>query len=135
MNVKELQEAIALLLTAELGSYTLPNNTTTPAIHVLDIGESIPLDWKVSGLECVIQRSPSSRSPQATFDGIRRIKRWQIYLIQWERGAYTLGTALDRLEQRFAGVRSFSVGVSEQRGVKAQVSVRIVDDTEGDDWI
>lgn len=131
MNILELRDAIATVLVDQLGTYKLPNHTTIPAIYVLDTGGSIPADWSVSGLECIIRRSPTSRSTSgSTFDGTRFNKNWQLYLLQWD-GAHTLEAAVSLIERRFYNVRSFSLGVAENRGVKEQYSIRIPD---GEDW-
>ncbi|WP_348230640.1 hypothetical protein [Trichocoleus desertorum] len=132
MNINELREELETLLVAELGTYKLPNNTTTPAIYVLDTGGNVPTDWKANGLECIIRRSPTSRNTNgSTFDGTRFNKNWQIYLLQRDTGPHTLEAAVSRIERYFSGVRSFALPVAEQRGVKEQYSVRIPD---SEDW-
>ena len=133
MNINELREAIETLLVDELGTYKLPDRTNIPAVYVLDTGGSVPVDWKATGLECIIRRSPSSRNTNgSTFDGTRFNKNWQIYLLQWD-GPHTLEAAVTRIERYFSGVRSFGVPVGEQRGVKEQYSVRIPDSEDWDD--
>nr|WP_290224230.1 hypothetical protein [Trichocoleus desertorum] len=135
VNIQELREAIATLLVAELGAYKLPNNTTTPALFVLDTGGNVPSDWKATGLECIIRRSPTSRNTAgSTFDGTRFNKNWQLYLLQWD-GPHTLEAAVSRIERYFSGVRSFSLGVGEQRGVKEQYSIRIPDIEDWDEHL
>jgi hypothetical protein len=135
MNVEELRDKLKILLAEQLGVYKLPNNTTTPAIYVLDTGRSIPPDWKASGLECIVRRSPTSRSTKnSTFDGRCHNKNWQLFLLQWD-GPHTLEEAVSRIERYFADVRSFSLGVAEQRGVKEQYSVRIPDTEDWAEWI
>jgi hypothetical protein len=134
VNIQELREAIETLLVAELGTYKLPNHTTIPAIYVLDTGGTIPADWTVTGLECIIRRSPSSRNTNgSTFDGTRFNKNWQLYLLQRDTGPHTLEAAVSRIERYFSGVRSFALPVAEQRGVKEQYSVRIPDSEDWDD--
>ena len=57
MDVKQLREVIEDALVSIVGTYTLPNNTTLPAFYV-DGQYGVPKDWKIQGLEVVIQEFP-----------------------------------------------------------------------------
>ncbi|MGB3208700.1 MAG: hypothetical protein WBB28_27235 [Crinalium sp.] len=59
-KAKEIRDAIAAALNGELGTYTLTNGSTIPAIYV--VPPQIPSEWKVSGLECIVGRSPEHQS-------------------------------------------------------------------------
>lgn len=52
-TVPQLREALLELFGSELGTYTLPNGTTQPAIYVVGRTQ-VPADWRVSGIECVL---------------------------------------------------------------------------------
>jgi hypothetical protein len=129
MTVHEIRDIIKTLLADELGTYTLSKGGTSPAIYILATGDSIPAEWKVSGLECIIRKQPTSRNSKTTFDGVLRHKNWQLYLCQWQ-GSNTLDAAIAKLENRFPSLKTFVVSVSEVGEIKEQVSVRFVDQGE-----
>jgi hypothetical protein len=60
VNIAQLRDTIVTLLSASpnlIGSYTLPNGTTIPAIYV--VGQnSVPTEWKATGLEVTIRQYP-----------------------------------------------------------------------------
>ena len=60
MNIAQLRDTIVTLLSASpnlIGSYTLPNGTTIPAIYVVG-QKSVPTEWKATGLEVIIRQYP-----------------------------------------------------------------------------
>ncbi|MBW4422486.1 MAG: hypothetical protein KME13_25290 [Myxacorys californica WJT36-NPBG1] len=133
MNVVELRNQIETLLTDEVGTYALTGGTTTPAVIVLDSGDVVS-DRTVTGLEVVIRRSPISDEGKATFDSVRAVKMWQIFLVQWG-DHYTLEAAKDKLRRKFPNTRAIPIKVEKGSGVREQVSVRIPDIEEFDDWL
>ena len=57
MNISQLRETVTELLSASpnlIGTYTLPNNSTLPAVYVVG-RQSVPKEWKVKGLEVTIE--------------------------------------------------------------------------------
>jgi hypothetical protein len=51
VNIAQLRDTIVNLLSASpnlIGSYTLPNGTTIPAIYVVG-QKSVPTEWKATG--------------------------------------------------------------------------------------
>jgi hypothetical protein len=82
MTVLELRNALAALLTASLGTYTLGNGSTTPAISVRAVGERRPVDTTVTGLEVVIVRDPEL-TPVEVYKEPGAFKEWTVYLIDW----------------------------------------------------
>jgi hypothetical protein len=51
MNISQLRETITELLSASpnlIGTYTLPNASTLPAVYVVG-RQSVPKEWKVKG--------------------------------------------------------------------------------------
>jgi hypothetical protein len=83
MELLTLREELETLLADYLGTYTLANNTRTPAISVRAAGESSPARTVVSGLECIIQKQPrltqiSQYSPAGAF------RSYTIFLVSWD---------------------------------------------------
>jgi hypothetical protein len=133
VNVVELRTQIQDILVDEIGTYALTGGTTTPAVIVLDSGDVVS-DRTVTGLEVVIRRSPISDDGKPTFDAVRAAKVWQVFLVQWN-GNYTLEAAKDKLRRKFPNTRAVPIKVEKGSGIREQVSVRIPDDLEFDDWL
>ncbi|MBW4421782.1 MAG: hypothetical protein KME13_21610 [Myxacorys californica WJT36-NPBG1] len=133
MNVVELRTQIQELLVDDVGTYALTGGVTTPAVIVLDSGDVLS-DRTVTGLEVVIRRNPISDEGKATFDAVRAAKMWQVFLVQWG-GNYTLEAAKDKLRRKFPNTRAVTVKVEKGSGVREQVSVKIPDVDEFDDWL
>ncbi|MGB3208663.1 MAG: hypothetical protein WBB28_27050, partial [Crinalium sp.] len=84
-KAKEIRDAIASALGNELGTYTLTNGSTIPAIYV--VPPQIPSEWKVLGLECVIGRSPEHQSKpifKNSLAATQLTETWLVYLTQWD---------------------------------------------------
>ena len=102
MNITQLRDAINTLLTDSpslLGTYTLPNATTTPAIYVVG-RQSVPSEWKVTGLEATIREFPK-RLPSAMIGMARVLQQWEVVMVQYTPSSTTLSDAIDRMVRRF----------------------------------
>jgi hypothetical protein len=102
MNITQLRDAINTLLTDSpslLGTYTLPNNTTTPAIYVVG-RQSVPSDWKVTGLEVTMREFPE-RLPTAMMGTVRVLQQWESVMVQYTPSGTNLADAMDRMVRRF----------------------------------
>ena len=102
MNITQLRDAINTLLTDSpslLGIYTLPNGTTTPAIYVVG-RQSVPSEWKVTGLEASVREYPE-RIPTAMVGTVKVMQTWEVVLVQYTPASTTLSTAIDRMVRRF----------------------------------
>lgn len=60
-TVPQLRQALLDLFGAELGTYSLPNGTTQPAIYVVGPRQVRP-DWRVTGIECILSNPPLLQS-------------------------------------------------------------------------
>ena len=83
MNISQLRETITELLSASpnlIGTYTLPNGSTLPAVYVVG-PQSVPKEWKVKGLEVTMRQFPElvSRSPL----GKKGANRCQANIFSW----------------------------------------------------
>jgi hypothetical protein len=114
----QLRAAIAALLATQLGTFKLPNGTTTPAVYVGDP----PPDWIATGLEVRIE-------PLAEFDvtpthaGEGIALEYRVALIP--RSATNVVTAVRRLVQRFNTTAPRVVPANERLGILQQYTLTI----------
>jgi len=99
MNILQVRDTISQLLSDLLGSYTLPNNTTVPALWV-DGRNGVPKGWKVRGLEASIKQYPTRRSrPLMAMVEIR--KAWEVVLSQYDPSSEKMDEAVTRILRHF----------------------------------
>lgn len=102
MNITQLRDAINTLLTDSpslLGIYTLPNTTTIPAIYTVG-RQSVPTNWKVTGLEVTMREFPE-RLPTTMMGTVRVLQQWEVVIMQYTPSSTTLSDAIDRMVRRF----------------------------------
>tara|TARA_B100002019_G_scaffold265706_1_gene255441 strand:+ start:88 stop:480 length:393 start_codon:yes stop_codon:yes gene_type:complete len=99
MDVKQLREVIEDALTSIVGTYTLPNNTTLPAFYV-DGQYGVPKDWKIQGLEVVIQEFPTPNPRACVGTGLER-KFWTVIMTDYQPASRSLLDAINALKKRF----------------------------------
>jgi hypothetical protein len=102
MNIAQLRDTVTTLLAASpnlVGSYTLPDNTTIPALYVVG-RQGVPTEWKANGLEVAIREFPE-RLPQSGLGAVKVLQIWEIMLVQYDTNSNSLSTAMDRMIQRF----------------------------------
>jgi hypothetical protein len=110
VNITQLRDTVSSLLGASpslLGTYTLPNNTTTPALYIVG-RQSVPSDWKVTGLEASISEFPEI-SPKPMVGTLRNRQTWTVMLVDYTTASNKLQTAAQRMARVFPdAVFSFS---------------------------
>lgn len=103
MNISQLRETITELLSASpnlVGTYTLPNAATVPAIYVVG-RQSVPKEWKVKGLEVTMREFPEI-APRSPLGGTVKVAQvWEVVLVQYTTSSRTLIEAMDRMVRRF----------------------------------
>lgn len=99
MDVKQLREVIEDALVSIVGTYTLPNNTTLPAFYV-DGQYGVPKDWKIQGLEVVIQEFPTPNPRACVGTGLER-KVWTVIMTDYQPASRSLLDAINALKKRF----------------------------------
>lgn len=102
MNITQLRDTINTLLTDSpslLGIYTLPNTTTIPAIYTVG-RQSVPTNWKVTGLEVTMREFPE-RLPTTMMGTVRVLQQWEVVMMQYTPSSTTLSDAIDRMVRRF----------------------------------
>ena len=86
-------------LVSIVGTYTLPNNTTLPAFYV-DGQYGVPKDWKIQGLEVVIQEFPTPNPRACVGTGLER-KIWTVIMTDYQPASRSLLDAINALKKRF----------------------------------
>jgi hypothetical protein len=102
VNIAQLRDTIVTLLSASpnlIGSYTLPNGTTIPAIYVVG-QKSVPTEWKATGLEVTIRQYPELL-PEAGVGIVSVLQQWEVMVVQYNPDGKEIATAMDRMVRRF----------------------------------
>jgi hypothetical protein len=112
VNIAQLRDTIVTLLSASpnlIGSYTLPNGTTIPAIYVVG-QKSVPTEWKATGLEVTIRQYPELL-PEAGVGIVSVLQQWEVMVVQYNPDGKEIATVMDRMVRRFPDARvSFMPG-------------------------
>jgi len=103
MNISQLRDTITTLLSDSpnlIGTYILPDASTIPAVYVVG-KQSVPAEWKVSGLEVVMRQYPDLLPGSPLSGAVKVNQLWEIILTQFTPTSDTLATAMDRMVRRF----------------------------------
>jgi hypothetical protein len=128
MNVLSLRTALETTLVDVLGTYTLANGVTTPAIAVRAAGESLPAGTTVTGLEAVILREPEL-VPVRQYRKEHAFSRWTVFLVDWD-GEASLQTVAGRLIWAYPGSNAVTITVPRGVGPRSQMRVDIQTDPD-----
>jgi len=123
MDLLSLRTAVETTLVDQLGTYTLANSITTPAISVRALGESLPPGTTVSGLEVVIVREPEL-VPVRQYQNEQAFSRWTLYLVDWS-GDASLQEVAGRLLWSYPGSNAVTINVPRGVGPRSQMRVDI----------
>ena len=99
MTILELRNTLEVLLADILGTYTLPNGSTVPAVYV-DGRYGVPKDWKVDGLEASVRQYSSPRS-RPLMGMVEMRKAWEVQLSQYSPSSENMDDAVDRILRHF----------------------------------
>lgn len=122
MNILSLRTELETTLVDVLGTYTLANGATTPAISVRDVGGSLPAGTHVTGLECVILREPEL-VPIRQYSKEHAFSRWTLYLVMWTETGVNLQEIAGRLLWAYPGSNAVSINVPQGVGPRHQMRV------------
>ena len=106
MNIAQLRDIITTLLGASpnlIGSYTLPDGSTIPAIYVVG-RQGVPPEFKAQGLEVAIQEFPRL-NPRAGVGIFQQRKEWSMALVDYDTSSNKLNEAAQRISRRFPDAR------------------------------
>lgn len=99
MNILQVRSTISQLLADLLGTYTLPNGSTLPALWV-DGRSGTPKGWKVQGLEAAIRQYPVRRS-RPLMGMVEMRKAWEVKLSQYDPANEDMEEAVSRILRHF----------------------------------
>lgn len=128
MNVLELRTELASLLSASLGTYTLPNGSTTPAIAVRSSGQALSAGTTVTGLEVVIIRDPDL-TPIPQYADAGALRAWTVFLVDWS-DAVDLEPIGAYIVEAYAGTAVSTLAVPKGTGPQNQMRITIQSNAE-----
>ena len=131
MDLLALRGTLSTALANRLGTYTLPNGATTPAISVRDPGDGISAGTSVSGLEVVIISVPELELV-SQYQSSPYLQTWTVFLVDWGGGDMEGAVAL--VQAGFAGTTATSLNLTEDLGPKRQTQLRIPLDKAGGEF-
>jgi len=106
VNIAQLRDIITTLLGASpnlIGSYTLPDGSTIPAIYVVG-RQGVPPEFKAQGLEVAIQEFPRL-NPRPGVGIFQQRKEWSMTLVDYDTSSNKLNDAAQRISRRFPDAR------------------------------
>jgi hypothetical protein len=106
VNIAQLRDIITTLLGASpnlIGSYTLPDGSTVPAVYVVG-RQGVPPEFKVEGLEVAIQEFPRL-NPRPGVGIFQQRKEWSMALVDYSTSSNKLNEAAQRISRRFPDAR------------------------------
>jgi hypothetical protein len=118
----DLRSALSTLLAGYVGTYTLSNGLTTPAIAVRAIGEPRKTGTAVTGMELIIERDPDVIQVQTQGES-SRLFEWTIWLVSWDQS--TLATPASMVAAVFPNVETEPIKVAKGSGPSNQVRIRL----------
>jgi hypothetical protein len=128
VNVLELRTELATLLSASLGTYTLPNGSTTPAIAVRSSGQALSAGTTVTGLEVVVIRDPDL-TPIPQYSDSGALRAWTVYLVDWS-DAVDLEPIGAYIVEAYAGTAVSTLAVPKGTGPQNQMRITIQSNAE-----
>lgn len=123
LTVKALREDLQQLLSTYLGTYTLANGVSTPAVAVRSDSEGLPVGTKVQGLELVINRHEEI-SPVLQYLRADTATSWQVWLLAWSDDA-KITKAAEEVVFRYPGTTAQVITLPEGWGPRRQVQLLI----------
>jgi hypothetical protein len=106
VNIAQLRDIITTLLGASpnlIGSYTLPDGSTIPAVYVVG-RQGVPPEFKAQGLEVAIQEFPRL-NPRPGVGIFQQRKEWSMALVDYDTSSSKLNDAAQRISRRFPDAR------------------------------
>jgi hypothetical protein len=106
VNITQLRNIITDLLDGTpslIGSYALPDGTKIPAVYVAG-RQGVPGEWKVEGLEVVIQEFPRL-NPRPGVGTLQQRKEWALTMIDYLPSSDKLLLAAERISRYFPDAR------------------------------
>lgn len=122
-TVLGLRSSLATTLAGLLGTYTLPNGSTTPAISVRGPADGLPAATTVTGIECVILRQPELIASR-TYKANQARPVWTVFLIGWSQQNDLIPAALAVIAAN-PGTTAEVIQVADDVGPSQQIRLQI----------
>lgn len=122
MDLLTLRSGLTTLLSSELGTYTLGNSETTPAISVRAPGDPRPPYKSVAGLEVVIENIPDTTTLRQ-YENEELLRTWTVYLIHWDGQDPSVAAA--KIAKNYPGTTFDVLQVPAELGPPRQVRVTV----------
>ena len=123
MDAATLRAEISLALATDLGTYTLLNGETTPAISVRPEGARLAAGTTAAGLEVVILAEPRL-SPVGAYLQQDAWREYFVFLVGWDETA-DITTAAEKLIYFFPGTEWQEIPIAKRVGPTNQARVII----------
>lgn len=121
--VRDLRDDLQVLLQRHIGTYTLGNGVSTPAVSVRADSEGLAAGTKVSGLEVVINRHPN-QDPVLQYGNQSCEELWEVWLLAWDDSVAITESAA-RVVARYPGTTLQQITLPESWGPKRQVKITL----------
>lgn len=118
----DLRTTLSSLLASDLGTYTLPNSSTTPAVRASGPDETRYPGTLVEGLEMVIIKDPDL-VPVRQYQEERVTAEWTVFLVAW--GDRPAGIAAQKVVDAIPGCEVERVIMPEGIGPRDQYRLTI----------
>ena len=118
----DIRTALSTLLSGYLGTYTLANGSTTPAIAVRAVGEPRRTGTIVTGMELIIERDPDLIQVQ-TQGQSPSLYEWTVWLVSWDEAS--LAAPASMVVAAFPNVETEPIRVEEGSGPSNQLRIRL----------
>lgn len=129
-SILTIRNALASLLASDLGTYSLPNGSTTPAIGVRDYGVSLPAGTTVTGIEVLIISEPELE-PVRAYKDEAAFDRWTIFLVDWSgSSAPRLKVVAGKILKAYPGGRMLPITAPRGVGPRSQMRIDIRTDPD-----
>lgn len=129
-TILSVRSQLATLLASYLGTYTLSNGATTPAISVRDQGGALAVGTTVSGIECVLVFEPRL-FPVRQYRQEHSSDVWTLYLVDWGgAGTARLQEVAARICWKFPRSEVFPITVPKGVGPRNQIRVDVRTDPD-----
>ena len=102
-SVSQIRSLINSAIGSKLGTYNLPDGSTSPALWVRG-QQQVPKDWTISGMECVIDEVPEMRNQPTFSQSVILSTRWPICITSYDT-AQTLAEVRELLFQWFPDIQ------------------------------
>lgn len=122
-TILSLRTELETTLADVLGTYTLANGATTPAIGVRAVGDSLPPNTTVQGTECVIVRDPEVEVIRQ-YRQEKALNRWTVYLVDWA-GDASLQEVAALVLYNYPGSTATPITVPRSVGPRSQMRIDI----------